>query len=221
MEPRSPSHATHVPAALQIGVVPEHCAFVVHCTHVWVVSLHAGFGGTQRIGSAVVHCTQLPVSAPALTHAGFVVVGHASPAPEPLSPLHGTHLPVSQTGVVPEHCELLLQATHWFVVVLQNGVAPPQSPSPKHCTHCMVASLQRGVGTEQFASVAHPAVHVLLTGSQMPSGPKQSGLVRHWTHRFVDVLHTGSAAGQAVWFVALHSTHAPDAMHAGSAALVH
>lgn len=32
--PRSPSHATHVPAALQIGVAPEHCALVAHCTQV-------------------------------------------------------------------------------------------------------------------------------------------------------------------------------------------
>jgi hypothetical protein len=32
-EPRSPSHGTHVPAELQIGVAPEHWAFVVHSTH--------------------------------------------------------------------------------------------------------------------------------------------------------------------------------------------
>jgi hypothetical protein len=210
-----------VPAALQIGVVPEHCAFVVHCTHVWLVSLHAGFGGMQRTGSAVVHCTHLPMSGPAFTHAGFAIVGHASLAPEPLSPLQGTHAPESQTGVAPEHCELLMQPTHWFVVVLQNGVAPPQSPSAKHCTHCMVATLQRGVGTVQLSSVAQPAVHVLLAVSQMPSAPWQSGFVRHWTHRFVDVLHTGFAAGHAVMFVALHSTQAPVPMHAGSSWFVH
>jgi hypothetical protein len=32
-EPRSPLHAMQVPAALQMGVLPEHCELFAHCTH--------------------------------------------------------------------------------------------------------------------------------------------------------------------------------------------
>jgi hypothetical protein len=70
-DPRSPLHGTHVPAALQIGVVPEHSAFDAHCTQVWLVSLQAGFAPTQSTLSAFVHSTHLPVSAPSPTHAGL------------------------------------------------------------------------------------------------------------------------------------------------------
>jgi hypothetical protein len=40
--PWSPLHATHVPDPLQIGVRPEHCALLLHWTHVKLVVLHAG-----------------------------------------------------------------------------------------------------------------------------------------------------------------------------------
>jgi hypothetical protein len=198
--------------------LPEQFAFDVHCTHVCVASLHVGVAPVQSTLSSDVHCTHLPMSAPAVTHAGLVVVGHASLAPEPLSPLHGLHVPASQIGAagLPLQSEFVWHATQVLFVRLQCGVPPPQSPSPRHCTHCCTAILQRGrPGVMQFASVVQPAVHVSVSVLQMPSAPWQSGFVRHWTQRFVVALQTGSAAGHAVLFVALHCTHA-FATHAGS-----
>ena len=66
------------------------------------------------------------------------MVGQASVAPEPLSPLHATHVSVGpQTGVLPVHPVV-------FVVV--------------HWTHVLVVVLHAGVGALQFASVAGPSV---------------------------------------------------------------
>jgi hypothetical protein len=124
--PRSPSHGMQVPAALQIGVAPEHWSLESHCTHVWLVSLHAGFAPTQSTLSVFVHSTHLPVSTPPLTHAGLVASVHAFGVPAAggmgLSPSHPSHVPPEQIGVVPAHAVSVRQATHVFDVVLQVGV---------------------------------------------------------------------------------------------------
>src|SRR6185369_958443 len=108
-EPWSPSQAMQVPAALQIGVLPEHSALDAHCTQVWLVSLHAAVGAMQSTWSSVVHCTHLPASTPTVTQAGFVVSLHALGEPEPRLPSHATHAPPA----------------------LQIGVFPPQSVSAR------------------------------------------------------------------------------------------
>jgi hypothetical protein len=51
--PRLPSQATQVPAALQIGVAPPQSALVLHCTHVWLVSLQAPMHSLEPPGSVV------------------------------------------------------------------------------------------------------------------------------------------------------------------------
>ena len=124
-EPRSPLHPMQVPAALQVGVAPEHSALEPHCTQEWLVSLQTGVAPVQSTLSVLVHCTHVPAPAPAVTQAGAVVDEHACGVPELRSPSHATQTPAEQIGVVPEHAASVRHATHVFVVVLQVGVAPP------------------------------------------------------------------------------------------------
>jgi hypothetical protein len=95
----------------------------------------------SQIGPGCVPVVQslLPVHfphAPPATQNGFAAVGQAALAPEPVSPLHATHVFVAvlQTGVGPVQAPVLskVHATHWFVAVLQAGVGPPHCPSAMH-----------------------------------------------------------------------------------------
>jgi hypothetical protein len=178
-EPRSPLQATQVPVESQIGVAPEHCAFVVHWTHLSVSGLHWPVGAAQAPGLVAEQAAQLPAS----KQAGKIAVGHALVAPEPKSPLHGTHVPNWQNGAVDDvHCASVTHWTHVFVLVSHCGVAPPQSVKSRHWTHAFAATLQRGVGALQFASEAQPGPHVCVAGLQRPLAPTQSGFVLHCTH---------------------------------------
>ena len=122
--PRSPSHAMHAPAALQIGVLPEHCALLPHCTQVWLVELQAGLAPPQRRTSPSLHSTQLPVPGPFVRHAGAVATLHAAGVAEPRFPSHGTHAPALQMGVAPPQAASVKHATHVFVAGSHDGVPP-------------------------------------------------------------------------------------------------
>ena len=178
--PRSPSHFTHVPAALQIGVVPLHWALEPHCTQVWLVSLHAGVAPTHSTGSCVVHATHLPVSGPAKTHAGLAADLQAAGVPERRSPSQATQAPALQLGVAPPHAASVKHATHVFVAGSHDGVAPPHWLESRHWTqrggtarvlHFGVAGVSR-----QFVSSTQPAVQRFVPRSQMPRT-----LPTHWT----------------------------------------
>jgi hypothetical protein len=101
-------------AGLQNGVGAEHCAFVRHWTHRSVAVLHTGIGAMHAAASVPLHCTHWPA-----THAGNTVVGHAADAPDPLSPLHGTHTLPAHTGALPGHWADVTHATQRSVARLQ------------------------------------------------------------------------------------------------------
>ena len=208
------------PAALQIGVVPEHCALLEHCTQVCVVALQAGLAPTQRTRSELVHSTQLPAPTPTVMHAGAATALHACDVPDPRSPSQGTQAPPTHSGFAPEHAASVRHSTHVFLVVSHVGAAPMQSPLPRHATQVLVASLQRGVAAKQLASLEHPAVQVWAARLQMPFAPTHWAFDVHWTHVLVAVSQTERPGGHAVVFVALHSKHFP-ATHAGSSTSGH
>lgn len=216
-EPRSPAQATHVPAGLQTGVVPEHWPFVLHWTHVWLVVLHTGVAPVQSVVLLLVQGTHMPASGPVVTQAGAVGLLHARVAPDPKSPLQAPQVPPKQNGFVPEHWASLEHSTHVFVVVSQTGVVPPHWVESRHWTHWLVAVLHFGVVPEQFRSLEHPAVHVKFVRLQMPLAPTHCAFDVHWTHLLrncpeVAVLHTGLPGGHAVTFTGLftrHSAHEP------------
>ena len=90
---------------------------------------------------SVAHLPHCPCIAAAEEAEGLADVGHASEAPEPLSPLQGTQVDdeVSQTGA---------WAPHWLEVV--------------HCTQWPLAVLQTGVGAEHCESIVQPTQVPLL-----------------------------------------------------------
>jgi hypothetical protein len=170
-ELRSPSHGTQVPAALQIGVAPPHWPSLLHSTHVWVVSLQAGFVPVQRSLFPFVHWTHIPMSVPLMMQAGTTGSLQRFGEPEFRSPSQGMHVPPEQTGVVPPHWASVTHWTHLFVVVSHCGFGPGQSLKSRHSTHVEIDGLQRGTGAKQFASVTQPGVHSLFR--QMPKSPLQ------------------------------------------------
>jgi hypothetical protein len=200
---------------LQIGVLPEHCALVLHCTQVCVVALHAGVAPVQATVSVVVHCTHVPAPVPVRMQAGAVADAHACGVPEPRLPSQATHDPAEQIGVAPEQSPLPRHCTHTSVVVLHTGVGIEQVVLSRHCTHWCVPVLHFGVTPPQFVSSTQPAVHVLVARLQMPFAPVHCAFDVHCTQRFVVVLQTGRPAGHAVTLALEHCTHAPEPRHAG------
>lgn len=220
-EPRSPLQGTQVPAALQIGLAPEHCAFETHSTHVLVTGSQALVGATQLPLLVGEHGAQLPAFGPLVRHAGRSAVRHAWVAPLPKSPLQGTHVPPSQLGFEAGHWPSVTHSTQVFVVVLHCGLAPPQSLKSRHSTHVAAVTLQRGVGDVQFASEAQPGPQVFVERLQRPLAPAHSPFERHWTQSWVASLQTGSPGVHAVTLVpnapSLHSKHEPETQAGRSA----
>ena len=169
--PHSPSPAQArqmCVAVLQTGLVPPHSALVMQFTQVPVGTSQAGVVPVQRL---VLVAEQMP-QAPEAWQAGVAPVPQ-SPSPEQprqvwvppsqigVVPLQSalarqrTHLPapVSQSGVAPVHCVLLL-AEHWPQAPepSQAGVAPPHSVSPEQARQVWKAKSQTGVDPPQSAS---------------------------------------------------------------------
>jgi hypothetical protein len=145
---------------------------------------------------------------------------------------------VSQTGVAPEHCELLTQPTQVLLAVLQCGVAPLHPLSFTHCTqefvavlHCMPVpqSALTTQPTQVLVAVLHLLVapeHVVLSThctqvlfvvlqACVLGRAAQSVLVTHCTQVLFVVLHCGVVPVHAVLFVEVHCTQASAALHAG------
>jgi hypothetical protein len=122
-----------------------------------------------------------------------------------------------QIGVVPEQLALVRHCTHLFVVVSQTDVAPEQVELSVHCTHAPV--------TEHAGCVASTAAHwlakvqpaqVCVVALQMGATPEQLAPVKHWTHLFVVVSHTGVVPEHVE--LSVHCTQAPAAEHTGQLA---
>jgi hypothetical protein len=219
-------------ARLHTGVVPPHCAFDVHGTHVAEATSHTGVGPEHNV-ALVAEQTPHP---PDVWHAG-VAPPHSLSPPQPRQvcvlrlhtgvlpeqsafPTQGTQVPepTSHTGAVPMH-SVALPAEHWPHAPLgwQAGVVPPHSLSPPQPRHTWNAGSQIGVAPPQSALPRQPT-HSLLLVLQTGVAPPQWALVRHCTQAGTAVSHTGVAPEQRPLLVAEHTPHAPDAWHAGALA---
>src|SRR5258708_6501401 len=82
-EPLSPLHAWQVlDPVSQTGAPAGHAPLDVQ-PHVWLLRLQLGLTLLHAVTFVPEHCSHVPP-----THAGRDVAGHASVAPDPLSPLH-------------------------------------------------------------------------------------------------------------------------------------
>jgi hypothetical protein len=193
--------------ALQMPAAPGQSGgpLVRHSTHVF----SAGVGFVLQSGLPTARHSVLFVRLQSthwpVTHAGFVVSGHASVAggmpAAPLSALHGPHCPVNvlQTGLVASQAEFwsIVHCTHLFFDRSQTGVEPPHSEFDVHWTQ-EPKPVQAGkfgssheLGLPLLRSPAH-ATHEpasLQTGLNAlyptVAGFTQVTLVRHCTHVLV------------------------------------
>jgi len=90
-------------AVLQTGVVPPHCAFDVHGTHVAVGAWQTGVAPLHCVAFVAEHCPQDPLD----WHAGVDPPHSLSP----LQPRQVCELRL-QTGAAPPHCPFDVHATH-------------------------------------------------------------------------------------------------------------
>jgi hypothetical protein len=141
--------------------------------HVFVVVSQVGVVPEQNARSVEVHCTHAPLPVGGTRHAGKEASGHSWVAPEPLSPLQGTHVLLARlhTGVVPPHEELSRHATHVFVDVLHRGVGAEQFAFEVHGTQVFVETLHAGVGAVHALAVPEHTLQLPLTHA----GNKGSG----------------------------------------------
>jgi hypothetical protein len=88
---------------LHTGVVPPHCAFDVHGTHVAVAVSHTGVPPVHAVALVAEHCPHAPPD----WHAGVA-------PPHSESPAHARHacVVVLHTGVAPPHCAFDVHGTH-------------------------------------------------------------------------------------------------------------
>jgi hypothetical protein len=113
------AHGAHVLVVrLQMGVVPEQFALLVHPTQVPVVSSHAGVAPVHWVTLVEEHWVHSPMSVPLVWHAGV-----------------GT-----------EHCESLVHPSHWFVVTSQMGAAIVQLVFVRH-PHTLVTPVDTQFGS--------------------------------------------------------------------------
>jgi hypothetical protein len=159
-------------------------------------------------------------------HAGAVVVGHAFGLAPPLSPSHGTHLPIAEhTGLfgLVQFAEVL-HSMHVLDGTSQNGVGAEQVVSSMQGTQ--TPALQRGVGALHCASVVQAALQMWLWQNGF-SGSWQSPGTLHSTQTLSVVSQTGlpGMSAHAEESLALHCSQVPgpvgDGTHAGFAAVGH
>ena len=150
----SPAHARHrCVVVLHTGVVPPHCAFDVHGTHVALDTSQAGVAPVHLVALVAEQIPQAPLD----WQAGVA-------PPHSLSPLQArqTRNAGSQTGVEPPQSAFARQPTHDFVEVLQTGVAPEHWLLFRHCTQVAVEVSQMGV---------EPPHRPMLVAEQAPEAP--------------------------------------------------
>jgi hypothetical protein len=161
-----------------------HSLSAVQARQVFVVLLQMGVAPEQVESS--MHCAHAPLVA----HAGFV----ASAATHWAALVQAAHVfvPVLQMGVPPEQLALVRHCTHLFVVVSHFGVAPEQVESSVHWTQAPVVA-QAGFVASAALHCAAVAQAPQVWALQMGVVPEQLALVRHCTHLFAAVSHTGVA----------------------------
>jgi hypothetical protein len=107
-----------------------------------------------------------------------------------------------QMGVAPEHPALVRHCTHLFVVVSQTGVVPEQVLLSVHATHCpaLVPLVAQAGAAGLLAAHWLAAVQaVQVSFVQMGVVAAHPALVRHCTHLFVVVSHTGVVPPQSAF----------------------
>ena len=123
----------------------------------------------------------------------------------------------SHTGLSLGQSAPVTHPTHVSLVESQIGVAPVHAAAlpGRQTTQKPSGSLHTGAPVEQFASDAHPSVHVCVVVLHTPFAPVQSALLTHCTQRFVVASHAGVEPVHTVLFVSVHWTHVPLAAQAG------
>jgi hypothetical protein len=106
-----------------------------------------------------------------------------------------------QMGVAPEHCELVVQPTHLFVVVSQTGVVPEQSVLAVHWTHWPSARHAGAAGLLAAHWLAVVQAAQVSVAEQIGAVAGQVALVVQPTHVFVPVSQTGVAPEHCVLLV--------------------
>ena len=178
---------------VQMGVVPEQPALFRHCTHLFVVVSQKGVEPEQVLFS--VHCTQAPLVAQA--GVALFLVAHWAAVVQAAQVLFAV-----QMGVVSEQVLLSVHCTHLFVVVSQTGVVPEQVLLSVHATHCPALGplvAQAGVAGLLAAHSLAVVQAVQTLFVQMGVAAAHPALVRHATHLFVVVSHTGVVPPQSVF----------------------
>jgi hypothetical protein len=195
-----PRHSTQV--SVPVSHTPVAQAWVEsQATHRWVVVLQTGAAASVQSPSTAQEAVQvwLPVSQdgvvppqsplrgqPTQVWCAVSQTGAAASWQSPL-PTQATQLfvAVSQAGVAPSHCALLVQATQVLVAVSHAGVAPLHSLSWVHCTQVRVLWLQTGVSPEQVGEQVVPestgvfCTQVLLAQTKFAPRSAQSALILH------------------------------------------
>lgn len=172
--------ATHCPPTTEVsqtGVAPEQPLVAVQVTHLPAPPLpsgsHTGVAPPQPAVSVQVLQSPFPLSAA-----------------------------VSQTGIEPEQPDVAVQATHFFAVVSHAGVVPPHCALERQPTHWPPATetSQTGVEPEQpraAVQVTQAPLPPLAAVSQTGVAPLQPAIAVHALQVFVDVSQIGVAPPQA------------------------
>ena len=172
---------------LHTGVVPPHCAFDTHGTHVPLAVKQAGVAPEHAVAFVAEHWPHAPDG----WQAGVA-------PPHSLSPPHARQVCVLrlQIGVAPEQSALAMQRTQVPEPTSHTGVAPVHAAAlPAEHWPQRPLGWQAGVAPPHSLSPPH-ARQVRNAGSQIGVAPPQSALTRQPTHAFVLVLHTGVAPEQ-------------------------
>lgn len=116
----------------------------------------------------------------------------------------------SHTGVAPEHCASLRQATQVPEAVRQSGVAPVHSVVfvDEHWPH-VPDGWQAGVEPPHSLSLLQPR-QVWKVASHLGEAAGQSASARHVTHVALGAWQSGFVPVHCVVLVAEHWPHAPD-----------
>jgi hypothetical protein len=136
--PPAPRQPALQPLGVPVHTLPEASSpqsesFVHSGTQVPVFTSHTG---VSPVHARLLPCEHWPHLPP--VHAGALGLGHGLVALVPLSPLHGSHVPVPalQTGVAPGQSALTPQP-HLFLLGTHAGVLPVHAVLLvcEHCSH--------------------------------------------------------------------------------------
>jgi hypothetical protein len=189
----------------QTGVPPPHWALETHCTQrPPATEVSQTLPGPQpAVALQVMHWPRPPLAAAA--HTGVLPEQPALSARHDLQVL----LVVSQTGVLPPHCELSRHCTHWPapLAAATSQMVPWAQPAVAVQVLQVFVEVSQTAPPVQLASERQPTHWPPATEvSQVPVGALQPAValqVMHWpAPLFAAVLHTGVAPEQPALLVA-------------------